>query len=77
MSGPEKSINKLEEQIFKCHKCGAPTDIALAPPRLTVCENCCEDHLFEYDQYEHTRRCKFCGRLVDPSYYEENDIREM
>jgi hypothetical protein len=51
----------MVEPVFKCHKCGTATDIALDPPRLTICENCCEDHEYKYDNYEQKHLCIHCN----------------
>lgn len=64
----------MEPPTFKCHKCGAGT-IVEPPDNPAVCENCCEDHDYEYCREERTYYCNHCGaEPPDDWYFADDDV---
>jgi len=62
----ERELRDVSKQrdayMFRCRKCGEPTDIAPDLPELAVCEKCCEDHNFIYIREERLHACEHCGK---------------
>lgn len=56
---------------FHCHKCGVETTTAPLLPKLSVCENCCEDHEYEYDSYERAKFCIHCNKQQENEYSDD------
>lgn len=65
-----------EDQVeidFRCHKCRKQCDVAPMPPLRAICEDCCEDHEYEYDAVERWHFCCHCNRRVEPDWYHCSD----
>lgn len=58
---------------FNCHKCGKQCDVAPMPPLRAICEDCCEDHEYDYDATERWHLCRHCNRRIDPDWYHCDD----
>ena len=44
--------------IVRCHVCNEYAEIELDKP---ICQNCCENHEYEYSEPEKAHLCKYCG----------------
>ena len=47
---------------FNCQKCGVECSTAPDLPKLPICENCCEDHNYEYESFLRQHVCIHCGK---------------
>lgn len=61
----------MTEPIFKCARCGAGTELAAPNPAITVCQDCCEDHDYEYDSCAEWAMCQHCNAPAPDDYYTE------
>lgn len=64
----------MAEPVFKCAKCGADTDLAAPNPADTACQNCCEDHDYEYDTAAEWSLCRYCSADAPDDYYQETGL---
>lgn len=48
--------------IPTCAKCGCEVDQYYDDPTKDICEDCCDDHQYEYDKWERAHLCKNCGK---------------
>lgn len=58
---------------FSCRVCGKQCDSAPPLPERAVCEDCCEEHDYEYEPSERTHLCKHCCKPVDLDWYRCDD----
>lgn len=56
---------------FRCHVCGKECDIAPQPPERAICEECCEDHEYEYDRGERWKFCAHCGKPIPEDWNDD------
>lgn len=56
---------------FTCRVCGVECSTAPDPPERAVCEEHCEDHDYEYDEWRRDRFCKHCDKQISEDYYYE------
>lgn len=61
----------MEGDEFKCHKCGKECPIAPANGGKAVCEDCCEDHRYEYDPGERGHFCIWCFKKRPDDWFDE------
>ena len=45
---------------FKCRICGTECPVAPEPPGQAICEDCCEDHNYQYDSGRRGKYCVHC-----------------
>ena len=57
----------MQPPTFKCHKCGADTDIE-PENEPAVCTDCCDDHEYEY-QGSAGHCCKHCNAQAPGDWY--------
>lgn len=50
---------------FHCSKCGSGVDTAPMAPDKALCQTCCAEHDYQYDDISRERRCKYCDRVRD------------
>ena len=58
---------------FHCYSCGAETTLAPDPPARAVCEECCEDHDYQYLAGERNHVCIHCGKAATAEFYDDAD----
>jgi len=56
---------------FSCQKCGKECDVAPQPPARAICEDCCEDHEYVYEQGERGHFCKHCNKPAPPDWFDD------
>lgn len=54
---------------FTCQKCGKECVIAPDPPERAICQDCCEDHEYEYDKWRRGWFCTKCDNEQEPDWY--------
>lgn len=57
-------------RMFACRVCGAQCPGSPGYDKA-ICENCCDEHDYEYSRDQRTHCCRHCEKPVDPDWYEE------
>lgn len=54
---------------FACRVCGKECPTASAEG--AICEDCCEDHQYEYDKWRRNKFCVHCDRQIPDDFYDD------
>lgn len=54
---------KAQVVDFHCSKCAAGVDTAPMAPDKALCQKCCVEHEYKFDDISRERRCKYCDRV--------------
>jgi NMD protein affecting ribosome stability and mRNA decay len=61
----------MSEIDFSCRVCGKQCDSAPLPPVRAVCEDCCDDHDYQYERELRGHFCVHCGKPAPLDWFDE------
>lgn len=63
-------ISEQKDIDFKCKKCGKECGTAPIDDSGAICEDCCEDHDYEYDPDRQEHHCVHCDKLAPDDWFD-------